>query len=343
VIGLGVIGCGSIAYWVHLHIAQHLRGAALVAAADPDPDARKRAERLAGIPVHARTEELLARDDIDAVIVSGPTHLHAELVIAACAAGKHVYLEKPIAASTADGTRIVDAAARAGVTVMLGFNRRFHPLFEQTRRLLHDGRLGRIRSVQTTFCEPALPDAMPEWKRRRATGGGVLLDLASHHIDLLRWFLADEVATVEASIDSELTEHDSARLQLTMLGGAHVQSWFSCRTAVSDWFEFAGERGTLRVDRHRPRVSLRVPRRLGYGVRTARVAPPAAVAAWWLERLMRPSREPSYRRALAAFVSELRGEARAAPGLVDGMRALEVVEAAEESARRGTLVDVRAA
>jgi predicted dehydrogenase len=127
-----------------------------------------------------------------------------------------------------------------------------------------------------------------------------------------------------------------------MRGGAQVQSWFSCRTAVSDWFEFAGEKGTLRVDRHRPRISLRVPRRLGYGVRTARVAPSPAIARWWLERLARPSREPSYRRVVAAFVDELRGEPRTAPGLVDGMRALEVVEAAEESARRGTQVDVRA-
>jgi myo-inositol 2-dehydrogenase/D-chiro-inositol 1-dehydrogenase len=343
VIGLGVIGCGSIAYWTHLRIAQRMRGAVLVAAADPDPEARKRAERLAGIPVHARTEELLARADVDAVIVSAPTHLHAELVIAACAAGKHVYLEKPLATSTADGARVVDAAARAGVSVALGFNRRFHPLYEQARRLLHDGRVGRIQAVQTTFCEPVLPHAMPEWKRRRATGGGVLLDLASHHIDLLRWFLADEVATVDASLDSELSEQDSARLQLSMRGGVQVQSWFSCRTATSDALEFAGELGTLRVDRHRPGVSLRVPRRLGYGVRTARVAPPAAVAAWWLERLVRPSGEPSYRRALAAFVSVLRGEGRPMPGLIDGMRALEVVEAAEESARRGTPVDLRAA
>jgi myo-inositol 2-dehydrogenase/D-chiro-inositol 1-dehydrogenase len=341
VIGLGVIGCGSIAYWAHLRTAQRLRGAALIAAADPDPAARKRAEGLAKIPVYARTEELLARGDVDAVIVSGPTHLHAEMVIAACAAGKHVYLEKPIASSTADGARVVDAAAHSGVTVVLGYNRRFHPLFEQARQLLHDGKLGRIRSVQTTFCEPALPDAMPEWKRRRATGGGVLLDLASHHIDLLRWFLADEVATVNASLYSDLTEHDGARLDMSMRGGVQVQSWFSCRTATSDALEFAGERGTLRVDRHRPRVSLRVPRRFGYGVRTARVAPPAAVTAWWVKRLVRPSGEPSYRRALAAFVDLLRGEVRPVPSLIDGMRALEVVEAAEESARRGTSVDVR--
>src|SRR6478672_2833464 len=118
-IGLGVIGCGSIAYWVHLRIARQVRGAALIAASDPDPEARRRAERLARVPVHERAEDLLSRKDIDAVIISGPTHLHAPLVIAACDAGKHVYLEKPIAASTADGARVVDAAARAGVTVML--------------------------------------------------------------------------------------------------------------------------------------------------------------------------------------------------------------------------------
>ena len=340
VIRLGVIGCGSIAYWVHLRIAKHVRGASLIAAADPDPEARKRAERLARIPVHERTEDLLSRKDVDAVIVSGPTHLHAQLVIAACEAGKHVYLEKPIASSTTDGARVVDAAAHAGVTVMLGFNRRFHPLYEQARQLIQEGRLGDVRAVQTTFCEPAAPEAMPEWKRRRATGGGVLLDLASHHVDLLRWFLSDEVATVDASIDSDLTDHDSARLQLTMRGGAQVQSWFSSRTALSDWFEFAGERATLRVDRHRPRISLRVPRRLGYGVRTARVAPSAAVAAWWLKRAVRPSKEPSYARALSAFVGVLNGEALPVPGVVDGMRALEVVEAAEESARRGTPVDL---
>jgi len=339
-IGLGVIGCGSIAYWVHLRIAKQVRGAALIVASDPDPEARKRAEHLAAIPVHERTEDLLSRKDVDAVIVSGPTHLHAPLVIAACEAGKHVYLEKPIASSTADGARVVDAAARSGVTVMLGFNRRFHPLYEQARQLIQNGRIGEVRAVQTTFCEPAAPDAMPEWKRHRATGGGVLLDLASHHIDLLRWFLSDEVATTEASIDSDLTDHDSVRLEMTMRAGTQVQSWFSCRTALSDWFEFAGEHATLRVDRHRPRLSLRVPRRLGYGVRTARVAPSAAIAAWWLKRAVRPSKEPSYARALTAFVDVLNGESISVPGVIDGMRALEVVEAAEESARRGAPVEL---
>ncbi len=342
-IGLGVIGCGTIAYWSHLRVARKLRGARLVAAADPDPAARLRAEGLAKIPVHARTDELLARSDIDAVIVSGPTHLHADLVIKACEAGKHVYVEKPLATSTADGLSVVHAARTAGVTVSMGFNRRFHPLFEQARQLLRHGRIGPVRAIQTTFCEPAAADAMPEWKRRRATGGGVLLDLASHHIDLMRWFLDDEIASVHAALQSDLTEHDSAQVELSTHGGVEVQSWFSCRSALSDWIEFAGERGTLRVDRHRPRLSLRVPRRFGYGVRSAAVPPTAAVAAWWGERVMSPSAEPSYRRSLAAFVDKLHGEAVSVPTIIDGMRALEAVEAAEESARSGSSILVPAA
>ncbi|MEO8575401.1 MAG: Gfo/Idh/MocA family oxidoreductase [Gemmatimonadales bacterium] len=341
-IGLGVIGCGNIAYWVHLRLAKRISGAKLIAAADPDSDARQRAEKLAGVPVYASNAELLARDEVDAVIVSGPTHLHADLVVAACEAGKHVYLEKPIASTTSDGARVIDAASKAGVTVMLGFNRRFHPVFQHARQLIRDGRIGRVRAVQTTFCEPARVDAMPAWRRERATGGGVLLDLASHHVDLLRWFLDDEVAKVEASIESELSDQDSVQLQLMMQGGAHTQSLFSSRTgASSDWFEFAGECGTLRVDRHRAGVSLRVPRRFGYGVRTMRVMPPPAVAAWSIKRIARPSAEPSYIRALAEFVRGLSGEPHSMPTLVDGMRALEVAEAAEESALRGCAVEMR--
>ena len=343
-IRLGVIGCGNIAYWVHLRISRQIAGAKLIAAADPDSAARQRAAKLAGIPVYSSNEELLARNDIDAVIVSGPTHLHAQLAIAACQAGKHVYVEKPIASSTADAARVVDAATKAGVTVMIGFNRRFHPVFQHARQLIRDGRLGRVRAVQTTFCEPAAVDAMPTWKRARATGGGVLLDLASHHIDLLRWYLDDEVATVEASIESELSDQDTVRLQLVTRGGAQVQSFFSSRTgAASDSFEFAGERGTLRVDRHRAGVSMRVPRRFGYGVRTQRLVPPAAVAAWSIKRIARPSAEPSYIRALADFVGGLRGKPHSMPSLIDGMRALEVVEAAEESARLGRAVGLRTA
>lgn len=160
--------------------------------------------------------------------------------------------------------------------------------------------------------------------------------------NLLRWFLDDEVAAVDARLDSEVTEHDGARLELAMRGGARVQSRFSFRMATSDALELAGEHGTLRVDRNRATYSLRVPRRFGYGVRSAWIVPDAPLAAWWCARLLHPSREPSYRRALAAFVAVLRGAVLPLPTLADGLRALAVIEAAEESARRGAPVDVPA-
>ena len=112
-----------------------------------------------------------------------------------------------------------------------------------------------------------------------------------------------------------------------------VQSFFSFRTGLADFVEFFGERGTLRVDRHSPRLELRVPRRLGYGVRRARVLPSGAALAWRLVRWTRPSLDPSYRRSLQAFVDRLHGRGSdGAASLEDGLRSLEVILEAESAA-----------
>jgi predicted dehydrogenase len=332
---LGLLGCGNIAYWFHLRSLAQLPGCTLVAAADPEASARDRARRLTRVPLYQRTDELLRRDDIDAVVICAPTHLHAELAVAAATAGKHFYLEKPIATTAAQGRRVVETAAQAHVVGAIGFNRRLHPLYEQARELLGRGCIGRVRAAQTAFCEPSPLESTPTWKRHRATGGGVLLDLASHHFDQLRWFLGDEVATVEASLRSELSEQDTASVTLAMRNGVQVQSWFSFRAGLTDYVEFIGERGTLRVDRHSPGLTLRVERRLGYGLRGRWVAPSVAVAAWRMRRLARPSFDPSYFRSLRAFVELVEGGPSGSASLLDGLRSLEAVLAAEESAGRG--------
>ena len=329
---IGLLGCGTIAYWSHLPALRRMRGATLVAAADPDAGARERAGRLARVPVCARADELLGRADVDAVVICAPTRLHAELAVACAEAGKHFYLEKPIATTAEDARRVLEAAAQAGVIGAVGFNRRHHPLHQQARALLRAGRIGRVVAVQTAFCEPTPPAVMPAWKRHRSTGGGVLLDLGSHHIDLLRWFLDDEIATVSARIRSDLSEQDTARLELATRRGVEAQSLFSFRTGLADFLEFFGERGTLRVDRHASRLTLRVPRRLGYGVRRAWLAPDAAELGWRLARWTRPSVDPSYRRSLQAFVDHLRARAAAPASLEDGVRSLEVVLGAEATA-----------
>ena len=321
-----------IAYWAHLRALRRMPGVRLVAAADPDPEARARAGRLARIPVHRSLEELLARPDIDAVVIAVPTHLHAEAAVAAAAAGRHFYVEKPIATTAHDARRVLRAAEDAGVIGVVGFNRRFHPLCRQARRLVAEGAIGRVRAALTAFCEPVAGPAMPAWRRSRAMGGGVLLDLATHHIDLLRWLLDDEVDTVTASVRSEASDQDTARLHLAMRGGAEVESYFSYRAGLADFVELLGERGTLRVDRHAPALRLGVERRFGYGVRWRRVPPTREVLTWRLRRMVRPSADPSYRRSLEAFAGRVRGRATDAATLLEGVRSLEVVLRAEESA-----------
>jgi predicted dehydrogenase len=303
-----------------------------VAAADPDAAARDRARRLTGVSVHDRAEALLARDDVDAVVVCAPTPLHADLAVAACEAGKHLYLEKPIATDLEDARRVLQAAESTGVKAVMGFNRRRHPAFERARELVLEGRLGRVLAVHAAFCERSPPDDLPPWKRDRSTGGGVLLDLASHHVDLARWILDDEVDAVQARIESAASDQDSAWVRLSMRRGTEVQGFFSFRGGLADSLELIGERGTLRVDRHGLGLLLRTPRRFGYGVRHERTAPHRDELASRLLRVPGTAGDPSYRRSLAAFVRMLGGGPHGLASLGDGLRSLEVVLAAESSA-----------
>jgi predicted dehydrogenase len=328
----GVAGCGVIAYWTHLRELPKVPGVNLMAAADPDPAARERAIRLAHVPVYERLEEMLSREAIDAVVICAPTHLHASLAITAAEAGKHVYVEKPFAASGAEARSVSEAAKSAGVCAAVGFNRRHHPVYEQARDLIRTGRIGKVQAILSALCEP-LGSSMPEWKRRRATGGGVLLDLASHHIDLIRWFLCCEVDGVEAGVASRSSEDDEAWLQMRTNAGAHVTSYFSFNDGRTDFMQFIGEHGTLCVDRHRPGLTVRVARRFGYGVRNVFVVPTRDVLALRLKRTFRPSYESSYRRALEAFAAMVRGAASSTATLEDGMRCMNVILAAEASAR----------
>jgi len=314
---------------------ERLRGAQLVAIADPSASARDEARRLApDAAIVADHMDMLARPDVDAVVVCAPTPLHAELATEVLAAGKHLYLEKPIATNESDGERVVEAARAVTCVAAIGFNRRFHPLFEQARSLLASGAIGVVHAVSTAFCEPCAPQSMPVWKTNRASGGGVLLDLASHHVDLLRWLLGDELESVEASVRSLETEQDAATLRATMGGGATVNGFFSFRAGRADFLELVGERGVLRIDRYAASVDLWLDRPGLAAVRRGRVVPSKALVEWRLRRLVRPANEPSYARSLGAFVDVVRGRQRELPTMEDGLRSLQTILAAEGSVER---------
>jgi predicted dehydrogenase len=335
-LGVGVVGCGTIARFQHLPNLRRLRGARLAAIADPDPEARRRAERRHRVPAFATAEELLALPAVDAVVVATPTHLHAELGVRAAAAGKPFFLEKPIAASGEEAARLLAAARDAGVLAHVGYNLRFQPLYRRARALLRAGALGEPVALRALFAEPLADSPSAGWRARRESGGGVFLDLAAHHFDLARWLLDDELVRVESAVAD--AEERSATARLSTAAGVEVHVAALYGAGPVDRVELVGRRATLTIDRHVAGFFAVGPRRRRYGARRIRLAPSPAVVALRLRRLVQPSWEPSFAGALAAFVDAAlgrppRADASAPASLTDGAASLAAVLAAERAAR----------
>jgi predicted dehydrogenase len=336
VLRVGLIGCGWFAQAVHLPILRRLPDVELIALAEPDSDRRQEASRcVQAAQVYADYRDLLKMRDLDAVIVSVPTAFHAEVAIAAMQLGKHVYLEKPVAASLSEADKIVSAWKHAGVVGMIGFNYRFNALHQAARTQIRAGKLGPMVGVRSVFSAPMR--SMPVWKQTRSTGGGALLEMASHHIDLVRFLFQQDVRTVYAEIQSRYTEQDTATLHLQLADGVRIQSFFSLCALNEDRFEIYGQERKLTVDRYRSLdveiddtggTSSRL-RRITRRLRSLRSIP------YLLKKLRSPWHEPSYREALSRFFSAVRGGEGASPDLFDGYRSLQVICAAEESARTG--------
>jgi len=161
----------------------------------------------------------IARDDIDIVDICTPGHTHAEIALAALAAGKHVLCEKPLANDVAEADRMADAAAAAaeqGVVSMCGFSYRRTPALALAKKLIDDGRLGRIRHVRAQYLQDWLtsPDAPFTWRLDRTrAGSGTLGDIGAHSIDTAQWLTGSAITGVSATLRTfvesrpRLTEH----------------------------------------------------------------------------------------------------------------------------------------
>jgi predicted dehydrogenase len=303
--------------------------------ADPDPGARDRAATLKpGAMTVADWREAIAAD-VDAVVVALPTALHAETAVAAIEAGKHAYLEKPVAATVDEGRRVIGVARlRPDPVVCLGFNYRFNPLVVELRTLVQAGEIGALRAIRSTFSTRAIPGG---WRHPDARGGGVLLDLGSHHIDLLRYITEDEVTSVKAerAVSSDGAERVALEAQLSQ--GAVVASTFATGANDVDRIEVEGARGVLALDRYRSWVVQRDverPSTLSRGLRD--------LGGWRyaLEKRRSPWHEPSFAHALQAFVAAARGADQQGASLEDGLRSLLVIDAADCSCREGSCVEM---
>lgn len=218
VIGAGIMGAN------HARVFAGLPGVSLIGVADPSAQQRELVTRILGTPAVEHIDELLG-PGLDAVTIAAPTHLHHELAMKCISRGIHVLVEKPIASNVDEGRDLIAAANAKGVTLVVGHVERFNPAVQAIKQAIENED---ILSIAITRVGPFPP---------RMSNVGVVIDLAVHDIDLIRWFTDSEIVEVQPQLSSAVAEReDIALLQFRTATGvlAHINTnWltpFKART-----------------------------------------------------------------------------------------------------------------
>lgn len=197
---LGIIGAGAIVQVAHLPVLRKLKTVELLALCDTDlAKARALAERFNVPNVYDDFEDLLQHEQVDAVLIATPNHLHESHVMAALSADLHVLIEKPLATSSAGAQKIIRAAEKRERIVMVGMTHRYRPDVQAVRSFVQAGELGHITSVRASWHLARPARTQLGWREKRTeSGGGAMLDLGLTMLDLGFW-LAGNPAPVRVS------------------------------------------------------------------------------------------------------------------------------------------------
>lgn len=191
-----VIGTGRAGLIHARNLAQRIRAASLAALCDADTSNLNKAGDELGISTRlADYRAVMARDDIDAVVIVTPTFLHCEIACLAAQHGKHIFLEKPMAVTAAECRRINAAVQQAGVRLQIGFMRRFSESFQRAKEALASGEMGRVMLIKSTGRGPGGPGA---WMYDLRKSNGIVAEVNSHDLDTLRWLTGQEFVRVYA-------------------------------------------------------------------------------------------------------------------------------------------------
>lgn len=244
-----IIGGGTMGR-VHAEALGQIEGVTVVAFGAPEvaPATVELATRL-GAEVLPSAEEVLARPDIDAVVVATPTDTHCTLAVAAARAGKQIFCEKPLARTLEDGAAMLDAAARAGVRLAVGQVVRYFPEYALARELVVRGELGTPGVARTTR-GAGFPRVSGDWYADLARSGGVVLDMMIHDFDWLRWTLGPiDRLYARGLASTRRADRDAAMAVLRFHSGAlgYVEGSWAYPGGFRTSLEISGSAGLLRT------------------------------------------------------------------------------------------------
>ncbi|MDP9982670.1 putative dehydrogenase [Pseudarthrobacter oxydans] len=304
---------------------------------------------------------VMDRDDIHVVDLCTPGYMHAEIALAALAAGKHVLVEKPLANTLAEAEAMAAAAREAqsrGVQSMVGFNYRRVPALALARELISEGRLGAIRQVRAAYLQDWLvnPETPMTWRLQKDTAGsGALGDIASHAIDQVLFLLADRVTDVSGRLHTftshrpgargleEVTVDDAAWATLTLASGA-IASIEVSRVATGQKnslkIEIYGDKGAILFDLENLNeldfLDATAPAR-EQGFRRIPVNEPdhPYMAAWWPQGHI-IGWEHTFTHEIRDFLVAIDTGAQPSPSFQDGLAVQRILAAVAESAAAGS-------
>ncbi|MDR1431666.1 MAG: inositol 2-dehydrogenase [Propionibacteriaceae bacterium] len=325
-LNIGVIGAGRIGAIHAANVAASPK-ARLTWVCDPVPGA---AARLAEFGARASLDpaEVIAADDVDAIVVCSPTPTHVGLILAGVEIGKAVLCEKPVDLDSDRARECQQAVEAAAGKVMIGFNRRFDPTFAQVHARLRDGEIGKIEQLTIVSRDPSAPPVS-----YIAQSGGIFRDMTIHDFDMANFFLGP-IETVLALgqnvVDPQIAEagdSDAAVVLLKAASGAvgTIINSRRCAYGYDQRLEAFGSLGMLEGrNQHATSVALS----------TSTFSQAAnRVQDFFLQRYAE-----AYRLELDAFIEAVAGNGEFSPSLADGVAALALADAALESSKTGLAV-----
>ena len=324
-VGIGLIGVGAIGRLHAQHLASRVPGGRLVAIADVDRAAAAACGEQHGVSsVYEDYRELLARGEVDAVVICSPSDTHAQIIEEAAALGKHIFCEKPIDCDLGRIDRALAAVAKAGVKLQVGFNRRFDANFSYVREAVASGKIGRPYVLHIISRDPRPRQA----SQTRATAG-LFLDMTIHDFDMARYLLGSEVVEVYALAGSMagVGELDTALVVLRFANGA-LGTIDNGQTAYGydQRVEVFGSEGTVKVENEQPHRASVLD---SSGIHSA------LPQYFFIERY-----SPSYIAELSAFADCILKDTEPPVTGEDGRRAVVLALAAQRSLDQGRPVAV---